>query len=96
MDDWSPHGAHAKLLHWHFLQTYMDRDGHKHVHGANMGVSAEAYRRAGGFKSLACSEDHALIHALEAAGLESPGAQNRAYRQASAVMAALKGVLRMR
>jgi glycosyltransferase involved in cell wall biosynthesis len=69
VDDWSPHGAHTKLLHWHFLQTYMDRDGHKHVHSANMSVSAEAYRRAGVFKSLACSGDHALVRALEATGV---------------------------
>lgn len=68
VDDWSPHGPYADLLHWHFLQTYSDRDGHRHIHGANMGVSAEAYRRAGGFQHLACSEDHALVTALEETG----------------------------
>lgn len=68
VDDWSPHGPYANLLHWHFLQTYSDRDGHRHIHGANMGVSADAYRRAGGFQPLACSEDHALVTALEATG----------------------------
>lgn len=68
VDDWSPHGPHADLLHWHFLQTYSDQDGHRHIHGANMGVSAQAYQRAGGFQNLACSEDHAFVSALEAAG----------------------------
>lgn len=68
VEDWSPHGIHADLLHAHFLETYSDRDGHRHVHGANLGVSAEAYRRAGGFQHLACSEDVALVAALEATG----------------------------
>ena len=68
VEDWSPHGVHGDLLHAHFLETYSDRDGHRHVHGANLGVSAEAYRRAGGFRHLACSEDVALVAALEATG----------------------------
>jgi len=68
VDDWSPHGLHAELLHAHFLETYSDRDGHRHVHGANLGVSAEAYRRAGGFRHLACSEDVEFVAALEATG----------------------------
>ncbi|RYY84013.1 MAG: glycosyltransferase family 2 protein, partial [Comamonadaceae bacterium] len=42
--------------------------GHRHVHGANLGVSATAYRRAGGFPALACSEDVALVEALKAMG----------------------------
>jgi glycosyltransferase involved in cell wall biosynthesis len=69
VDDWSPHGAHAALIHAHFLETYTDADGHSHIHGANMGVSADAYRRAGGFKHLRCSEDVAFVRALEAAGV---------------------------
>ena len=68
VEDWSPHGIHADLLHAHLLETYSDHDGHRHVHGANLGVSAEAYRRAGGFQHLACSEDVALVAALEATG----------------------------
>lgn len=68
VSDWSPHGAHADLLHAHFLETYSDRDGHRHVHGANLGVSASAYRRAGGFRHLACSEDVAFVNALEQSG----------------------------
>jgi hypothetical protein len=47
----------------------MDADGHRHIHGANLGVSARAYRRAGGFPPLACSEDVALIDLLIAAGV---------------------------
>ena len=68
VDDWTPHGKHADLLQWHFQETYTDADGHRHVHGANLGVSTRAYVRAGGFQDLACSEDVALIASLEAAG----------------------------
>lgn len=68
VDDWSPHGIHADMLHAHFRETYTDRDGHRHIHGANLGVSAAAYRRAGGFQHLACSEDEALVKALERTG----------------------------
>jgi hypothetical protein len=38
------------------------------VHGANLGVSAQAYLRAGGFAPLACSEDVALVEQLQATG----------------------------
>lgn len=68
VDDWSAHGEHADLLRAHFHRTYCDRDEHRHVHGANFGVSAAAYRRAGGFARLACSEDHALVEALRKSG----------------------------
>lgn len=66
--DWSCHGADAPRLHAHFLATYHDRDGHRHIHGANLGVSTALYRGVGGFKPLKCSEDVDLVHALELAG----------------------------
>lgn len=68
VDDWTPHGRNATLLKAHFLQTYADREGHAHVHGANLGLSSMAYMRAGGFKQLKCSEDVALVNALVASG----------------------------
>lgn len=43
-------------------------DGHPHVHGANFGLTAEAYRAVGGFAPLAAHEDRALLAALERAG----------------------------
>jgi len=66
--DWSPHGSHAALLEAHFRETYFDCESHRHVHGANLGVSAAAYLRVGGFRHLACSEDVALVNALVDAG----------------------------
>lgn len=68
VEDWSPHGIHADLLRRHFLETYQDNDGHRHVHGANLGVSALAYRRAGGFRHLGCDEDVDFVRALEVSG----------------------------
>ncbi|MFZ6648011.1 glycosyltransferase [Undibacterium sp. TJN25] len=68
VSDWSPHGRHAMLLEDHFHRTYNDADGHRHIHGANLGVSAAAYRLAGGFSALACHEDVALVAALESTG----------------------------
>lgn len=68
VDDWSPHRDDADALRRHFGRNYTDADGHRHIHGANLGVSATAYRRAGGFEPLACSEDVALVAALERCG----------------------------
>jgi glycosyltransferase involved in cell wall biosynthesis len=68
VDDWSPHRHNADLLRHHFHNSYTDADGHHHIHGANMGVAADAYLRAGGFEPLACSEDVALVTALERSG----------------------------
>jgi GT2 family glycosyltransferase len=61
VDDWSGHPQHVRD---YFRETYVDADGHQHVHGANLGVSAQAYRQAGGFAPLACSEDVALVQRL--------------------------------
>ncbi|MBB5367207.1 MULTISPECIES: glycosyltransferase family 2 protein [unclassified Janthinobacterium] len=68
VDDWSPHQQHVLALREHFARTYNDADGHHHIHGTNLGVRASAYVRAGGFAPLACSEDVALVDALEASG----------------------------
>lgn len=68
IDDWSAHGPDADAIREHFARTYHDVDGHRHIHGANLGVSAAAYVRAGGFPALSCSEDVALVAALQASG----------------------------
>ncbi|WP_328540459.1 glycosyltransferase [Streptomyces sp. NBC_00344] len=49
---------------------------HPHVHGANLGVAADAYRSVGGFPALPVGEDHALVSALVRGGhrvLRTPG-----------------------
>ncbi|WP_326542444.1 glycosyltransferase [Pseudorhodoferax sp.] len=67
--DWQAHGERAALLAQAFAAQYCPVDGHRHIHGANLGLSADAYRRVGGFPALASSEDVALVQALEAAGI---------------------------
>jgi hypothetical protein len=68
VQDWTAHGLNAHGLAQHFSNFYLPVPGHRRIHGANLGVRADAYRRAGGFPPLACSEDVALVHALEACG----------------------------
>jgi glycosyltransferase involved in cell wall biosynthesis len=63
--DW---GSYGPRMQQHYERTYTDADGHQHIHGANLGVSADAYRRAGGFQPLATSEDVALVDALRKVG----------------------------
>lgn len=66
--DWRSWGALQHGMRTHFAHSYCDADGHRHIHGANLGVSAEAYRKAGGFAALASSEDVALVQALQHCG----------------------------
>lgn len=65
VSEWDEYGLHVQE---HFAATYTDRDGHRHIHGANLGVSAAAYRRAGGFRFLAANEDVALVQVLKQNG----------------------------
>lgn len=63
--DWSGHPAAVRER---YTAHYQDRDDHRHVHGANLGVSAAAYRRAGGMPPLPVSEDVAFVQRLIALG----------------------------
>jgi len=63
--DWSEHPAAVRERYDAHYQTV---DGHRHIHGANLGVSATAYLDAGGFKSLPTHEDVQLIADLERSG----------------------------
>jgi glycosyltransferase involved in cell wall biosynthesis len=65
VDDWQ---AHTHDVRQRYDSHYQSIDGHPHVHGANMGVSAKAYLSAGGFPPLACHEDIGLISRLIAQG----------------------------
>lgn len=47
-----------------FYEALGDGDEHGHVHGANLGVRADAYLAAGGFARVETGEDHALWNAL--------------------------------
>lgn len=63
--DW---GSYGDSMRKHYDASYTDADGHRHIHGANLGVSSRAYVRAGGFASLQNSEDVALVRALQDIG----------------------------
>lgn len=66
--DW---GALPERLVHRYLRSYRRRTGvrgHSHVHGANMGFSAESYWQIGGFGSLRTGEDVDLVQRFEAAG----------------------------
>jgi glycosyltransferase involved in cell wall biosynthesis len=62
--DWS---AHPFGVRERFLQHY-GALGECRVHGANLGLSAAAYRKAGGFPSITLGEDAVLIAELAARG----------------------------
>lgn len=66
VDAWSEGFEPAAQIR--YLQAYEARDGHRHIHGANLGFSAGAYVRAGGFEPLACHEDVQLVRQLERCG----------------------------
>jgi hypothetical protein len=61
VDDWMDHPPHV-AQRW--AADYVARDGHPHVHGANVGCRADAYLAAGGFPGLSCDKDVALVSAL--------------------------------
>jgi glycosyltransferase involved in cell wall biosynthesis len=65
VSDW---GGYGNQMRRHYDASYTDADDHRHIHGANLGVSAAAYQKAGGFPPLATSEDVALVDALKACG----------------------------
>jgi glycosyltransferase involved in cell wall biosynthesis len=63
--EWAGYGERMRR---HFDATYTDADNHRHIHGANLGVSTAAYRRAGGFQPLRSREDVALVARLAEVG----------------------------
>lgn len=63
--DWWQHPEDLQARH---RASYADRDGHRHIHGANLGVAAHAYRDVGGFQPLRTGEDATLVVALINAG----------------------------
>jgi glycosyltransferase involved in cell wall biosynthesis len=84
--DWSDH---TPAVRDKYLARYVDRDGHRHIHGANLGVSADAYRAVGGFQCLVSGEDVALVESLMAAGVKvawsaAPRVRTSARRRARA------------
>lgn len=65
VDDWS---LHSEDVRKRYDSLYTPVEGHQHIHGANLGVDAQAYLRVGGFKPLTAHEDVHLITDLRDAG----------------------------
>lgn len=65
VDDWSPRPAGSAAI---FLRLAGRVPEHRRVHGANLGIRADAYRVAGGFAALTVGEDQALADALRELG----------------------------
>ena len=70
VDDWSVRPAAVARR---FSARYKGGDGHPHVHGANMGMTASAYLGAGGMPPLALSEDRQLARNLAGRRVFSSG-----------------------
>lgn len=68
VDDWSEHPPAVARAFLRFYFPPGAGDHHDHVHGANLGVRADAYLAVGGFAGLSTGEDHALWNALRGAG----------------------------
>ncbi len=67
VDSYEEHRSTVQAM---FRRTYLlhDNGTHPHVHGANLGVRADAYLRAGGWPPKATAEDHDLWQRLQSAG----------------------------
>ena len=66
LDAATPHDLVAR-----FAETYRVGEGHPHVHGANLGIRATAYRQVGGWdERVLVGEDHDLVDRARACGLE--------------------------
>lgn len=65
VDDWS---LHSDAVSERYDSLYTPIEGHRHVHGANLGIDARAYQNVGGFKPLKAHEDVHLINDLKNAG----------------------------
>lgn len=66
VEQWHDTFDEAAQIRYH--RDYRACEGHRHIHGANLGVSAQAYVRAGGFEPLSCDEDVQLVRQLERSG----------------------------
>jgi len=78
--DWSQWPVGLRATFTADYGTPADGDGHPHVHGANLGISAAAHRRIGGFAHLAVGEDHRLVADAVAAGLRVDRTRSLAVR----------------
>jgi len=77
----------------HFNATYhVETDGtHGHVHGANVGVRADAYLAVGGWSYLALAEDHCLWNRLRRHGCTLRSSTRSVVRTSARLQGRAKG-----
>jgi glycosyltransferase involved in cell wall biosynthesis len=66
--DWRGHSAEFADRYVRAYDAGERTGSHEHIHGANMGFSARAYWRVGGFRALPSGEDVDLVTRFETAG----------------------------
>jgi glycosyltransferase involved in cell wall biosynthesis len=62
VDCWSEHGEWVRSR---YMERYQFIENHRQIHGANLGLSAAAYRNIGRFQHLVAHEDVHLVAELE-------------------------------
>jgi cellulose synthase/poly-beta-1,6-N-acetylglucosamine synthase-like glycosyltransferase len=67
VDSFADHPPHVPAR-WSELYDGPGDAPHPHIHGANLGVRADAYLAVGGWSSMAAGEDRQLWGALQASG----------------------------
>lgn len=67
VDSFEGHQPHVRELFHESYVIYADGT-HPHVHGANLGIRADAYLQIGGFAELETAEDHDLWRRLGSRG----------------------------
>lgn len=65
VDNWAHLSTQTKQA---YEAHYQDTMGHRHIHGANLSFSSEAYLAVGGFAPLACHEDVELVQNFQSQG----------------------------
>ena len=67
VDSFEEHGP--EVLERFRASYVIGSDGsHSHIHGANLGIRGDVYRKAGGWRELETAEDHDLWHRLRELG----------------------------
>ncbi|SDT06379.1 Glycosyl transferase family 2 [Pseudomonas asplenii] len=66
VEQWQAH--QDTRLRQRYQLHYQARENHRHIHGANLGICAKAYQRAGGFQPLPLDEDVQLVNDLQQSG----------------------------
>ncbi|WP_338181189.1 glycosyltransferase [Jatrophihabitans sp.] len=70
VEDWSQWPRQTRATYERQYARHTELEGHGHVHGANLGIRGDVYRRIGGFAPAARNEDVELISRARRHGVE--------------------------